>query len=648
MTWFSSPEQQAPFGQQSLTEIATRVARIFGHNGLRVEVHDGQGWATLRDANGITLLADPSMLVPKSMIDVDGECVDQASIPSQYPMYGICHELGHIEDYLDPVSSYDTLKKRSSSEHFFWNILDDGVINNRLRRVPVLNTLTDEIYENTLFPKSDLRQKPKHVQLMYGYLLRQVTPQRSIVLSDDVGELLKGLERFEDTNGDVINVYAELIKRETTLVERRRLAEASILPLYNQLKEEDRQQKQDSDKNSGSDTSDGDATDQNESDNDTGSSSGNSVEDGWENDYAAYEQSAGCSHGDHEDTTPDSYDSNAEDEGSSEASQAGEQMRDAMREAAKQISEQRQNENDSDNPNNTQSPSKDAVAEAAGSIQGELGISFDKAYLYAESIQRLRGAIHEVAEALQQLTVPAVEYSSPRYRRRPSAWGSTLSPRDLFKVVIAQQTEDQQPVVWKPTEIKTRREGYSFNGLDIHLLVDVSGSMHGAKAEAAADCYVLLAEGIDLARKLAADRNPLAPKPDVRQQTIAFGSAAEVLSPIAHTAVAQDKGAAFSTLLDANSGATYVADAIQSAAQVGAKYPERTQLVYIISDGSFSDSSDATNALRALGPNAFAAQFVIQSLGTRPITPSSAHVQDVLELPSQLKQHLEQVVASLV
>lgn len=42
--------------------------------------------------------------------------------------------------------------------------------------------------------------------------------------------------------------------------------------------------------------------------------------------------------------------------------------------------------------------------------------------------------------------------------------------------------------------------------------------MQDEKAENAADCYVMLAESVERARRLAVQRNLMAPKPDVRTE----------------------------------------------------------------------------------------------------------------------------------
>ena len=137
--------------------LVRRVGRIFGYSGLSIEVKPGEGWYTESSPRGIKLAVDPLMLRPKDLKDAVGnEIKHPLTIPEEhYTVYGTCHELGHVEDFLDPLMAYDQQRGISGSDQFFWNVLDDAVINRRLTNIPLLNTITNQIYEEVLFPDDE-------------------------------------------------------------------------------------------------------------------------------------------------------------------------------------------------------------------------------------------------------------------------------------------------------------------------------------------------------------------------------------------------------------------------------------------------------------------------------------------------------------
>lgn len=636
------------------TALAQRVARIFGYDGLIIDVKPGAGWQTIRGENDITLVVDPDMLQPQTLKDASGgELPADTKAPEQYSIYGIAHELGHVDDFIQPESDLEEAKKMKPSEHFFWNLLDDGVINNRLRNIPLLNSLTDEVYKDMLFPRDDYAQMPKHTQLMYGWLLRNVTPNRSVTFSGDVTQALDGLSAVE-VGGQQYDLYRTLTHPDTDYGKRREIAKEHILPIYESFLEEDRQQQQDqqsdqdqnqqsnpSDEPNSSDSSQGGSGESQESSQQDASSGGqpsqgDSASGGqptdWDEIYDAYGEASHCGHKEH-------HEEKDHDHSSGDAEQ---DPHDAIKEAADAIKEAKQEQADQDA--SAQQVQGNQAGEGAGSIAAELQLSLADAIEYQKVVERYRTQIQEVAKVLQQLTVPSVEYTSPRYQRRADTSGLKLSPRDLFQVVVAHHT-NVDPAVWKPVETISKKEGYSFNGLDIHLVIDSSGSMQGAKADTAAACSVILMEGLASARRIVQRYNTRAPKPDVRLQVVLFGSGAQVVAPLGHETEAKDKGVTFTTVRDAASGSTYVADALKLTVANGKAHPERTQLVYLITDGDFHDRTNATNELKDTGANYFLYQYVLLSPHTTPITTQSAHLNNPNEMPNHMNKQLR-VLAS--
>ncbi|MDB5185236.1 MAG: hypothetical protein JWN38_1044 [Candidatus Saccharibacteria bacterium] len=630
-----------------ITELANRVARIFGYDGLAVEVRPGQGWATQRSENSIKLIVDPVMLSNPPEADATGKplATDRPAASEAESVYGICHELGHIEDYLHPSASYDKLSKQTPADQFFWNILDDSVINTRLRNVPMLNGLTNAVYENTLFPEDDLTTEPKHAQFMHGLLLRSVTPQRQITLSPDVTEALEGLEsvRLGKLSRRTYDLYDTLSDYDTDLPTRRALATKHILPIYRDFLEEDKQKQQGDSGNSGQQgqsSADGNAGGPGDpSDPSVGGGDGSSF-DGIYEAYADATRCSGHDHGDNDGT--ESSDQQSKDAGKDDAHKAieaaAQEMRDKDKSAA---SDDKSTAGEADDLGRDQANNQNA-----GTIAAELNIAVHDAAVYAALLNKLRPQIKEVSEIFQKLAVPSIEYTSPRYRKNSSAFGSKLSPRDLFRVIVASQSEED-PIIWRPVETISKKEGYTFNGLDVTLVVDVSGSMRGSKAENAAACNVLLTEGLEAARRAITIRNPRAPKPDVRLGAIIFGSSHRVTLPLGHQPEPKAKGQTFSTIRAAVSSSTLVAGALKETVTQAAKNPLRTQLVFLITDGAFGDTASATQVLRQAASNYYLFQYILQAPGVSAITPNVRHFDDAGQLPANLKGQLKKIADRL-
>lgn len=657
--------------------LAQRVARIFGYDGLNIEVQPGAGWQTIRTDRDITLVVDPTMLQPQTIKDASGaDLPPDTQPPEQYAVYGNAHELGHIDDFMQPEAEDEFKAKVPPSEHFFWNLLDDGVINNRLRNVPLLNSLTDEIYRDMLFPRDDYRHLPKHVQFAYGWLFRTVIPKRVIALDEKVTAALDGLKAVK-IQGNHYDLYRTLVHPATSYGRRHEIAREHVLPIYNDFLEEDRQNKQDQDQSytdsssqasdqseqsSGGSSSESNPQNQGRSENDDQGSSesdnestgqGSQAEPGleeqagqgedssapqnWDEIYESYKKASHCGQHEHHDDASDS-DAGGDDHGN-ESTDPHRAIREAA-EALRDIQQQATSESGQEQG----SPEVGSATDQAGSIAAELELSPDDATAYQQVVERYRREIQEVAKVLQQLAIPSIEYMSPRYRRQPAANGLKLSSRELFQVVVAHHS-DIDPVIWKPVETVARKEGLTFNGLDIHLVGDASVSMEGEKAQAAAACSVMLMEGLASARRMIERYNPSAPKPDVRLQLVLFGSSMQLVTPLSHEIQPKDKGVAFTTIRDAASGATYVADALDLTIANAKTNPERTQLVYLITDGSFSDTPAAKEVLKQAGSNYFLYQYVLLSPSTSPIVPTAQHLSRPDQLPPALNKQLKALAA---
>ncbi len=645
-------ETQQQDAYRADAELAERIARIFGYDGLSVAVVPGAGWKTIHNGDDIQLIADPTMLIPKALKDARGEILPaDIEVPAQYSLYGIAHELGHVDDFLHP-DSFKHMEDAKPKEHFFWNVVNDSVINKRLRNIPLLNGITDEIYKDILFPTDDFTDMPKHVQLMYGWLLFNVVPERAPTLDTAVKAALDKLAHVE-LNGRAYDIYRTLSHPDTSYEERRRIATEHILPLYEAFLEEDlqeRQQEQDqqpsgenSDENSGADQQDKippSLSSPPSGDEQSFDADGNQQEQNeqtepsdWNDIYDAYTDATGCGH---DNETRDSSASNSDpNDDHTDPHQTIKEIADAIR----------QKQNQEQQPANRQDQQDDALDQSA-SFAAELQLSPEDARAYHAVVKNHHQEILDTAKVFESLTVPSVEYSSPRLRRRPDTSGLKLSARHLHRVVTASQI-GTDPAVWMPVETISKREGYSFNGLDIHLLVDASGSMQGDKADNAAVASIIFMEGLALARRRVARHNPRAAKPDVRLQIILFGSDTKVVAPIAHETASEDKGIAFTTIRAAAGGGTMITGALDITTANAHANPKRTQLVSIVTDGDFYDRSAAENNVKSAPGNHTVLQYIIRSPSTSPITKNFSRLSSSSELPRALQKDLTSISAQL-
>lgn len=655
-------EQLQPRADYTKEErLAERVSRIFGYDGLSIRVIPGAGWKTEISQKGVALVVDPDMLTPTTLKDASGADLPPGStLPDGYSLYGITHELGHIDDYMHAKN--ETEVTISPSEDFFWNVLDDGVINRRLRNIPLINGITDEVYKNKLFTKDNYSGKDKHIQFMYGWLLRNVTPKRHIEYSPDVERALDGLKKV-DINGHKYNLYDLLSDVSTSVQLRRAIARKYILPIYESFRQADKNKNNQNSDGSGDgkksnpdqqpsngqnhDASSGDSQGTQDG---TGESNGDSSNDKDDTDddtrlnqtYQDYKNASPCGEISHRSEESSKTNQSADDKDKDGDSSTPDE---ALKEAAGALANIRANKNaGSTNHDKEQSV---LTSTGAGSIAAELELSIEDAEKYKDVIDKYRPEIYSVSKIFQQLTVPSIEYTSPRYQNLTSTLGSKISPRHLFQVAVANNS-NIDPLIWKTVETISKKSGFSFNGLDIHFVVDASGSMSGEKAHSAAACSVILMEGLATARRFIERHNPQAPKPDVRIQVSLFGSSSRIVAPLSYDPKPKDKGIAFTTVMAAASSSTIVSGALENVAQLGRAYPLRTQLALIITDGNFSDTSKAASIVGTANSNVFFHQYIVQSPSTSPITKNYSYIGTPTELPKAMNINIKILAQKLL
>jgi hypothetical protein len=581
---------QPSWDQRKLEQGVHQLGLLYGIRGLEVAVQPGGGWSCAKTEHGLTITVDPQQTVEGNGFEKTADSEPSPVSSEVTSLFITAHELGHANDYLDP--SWRKPAKPSPSDDFFNCLVDDTVIDKRNRRVPMLDANADAVYSHQM--PSDMTELPKHVQLMFGMRVGTVIDNPTTVMDSRVEEILTSLGQYQkgDQMYDIMDVITD---PRTTLTERRRIAERFIKPHFDALLEQDKQEQ-------------------------SGSQEGQLGE--GEGDFEAiYEQYEQAVHG-HQ------HQGDGEGEGSEQPTPAqGEStgktsggLAEQMAEALKQAAEEQQAKNEANAKAQASRASKAdsegseqreaQLSELAGTIAAEMHLSPGDAESYVRSLDKWTGTIKEVADVFMKLAAPANVIMSHRYRRDAHTEGVRLHPRTLAGVAL-QLATDQDQAIWQPIVREAHRQEVTFGGLDVHLLVDVSGSMAGPKAQCAADTAMCLMEGLQLARHKVARTAGQYHQPDVRTQVIAFGSGTEVLSPLSHQPTGQQKGKTYTNLLEADSSATLVNDALGHVKQAAAAKPKRDAIAIIISDGQFGDHNAAARTVAEMPKTAYIAHLVI-------------------------------------
>jgi uncharacterized protein YegL len=217
--------------------------------------------------------------------------------------------------------------------------------------------------------------------------------------------------------------------------------------------------------------------------------------------------------------------------------------------------------------------------------------------------------------------------------------GFRLHPLRINQAAI-QRTTRTPHAIWQPIKRSGRRQDLNFGGLDVYLLMDVSGSMKGEKARCAADAALCFIEGLQMASYMALASNGMK-HPDVRIELIAFGAGFDVVCPLSYEPSGEQKGKVFFSLRNADSKGTYVNGALNSITRPARDESRRDKLVFIISDGKFHDPDEAGEAARSLQAIAHIKQVFIAETGT-VISDSHETITSPLELPEKLFELLQE------
>lgn len=604
-------EQEASL---KLVEAVHQVGLIHGIAGLKVVVRPGAGWSCAQIDEGLVITADPQQLLKQWSATGYGDAKPPSTDlqpAEEHILHTIAHELGHAIDFLD--QKYPQPPPRSNEDGFFNNVIDDAVIDTRNNAVPLLQKTARGLYDEVLFPRDDLTNLPKHIQLMYALLCGAALGEYTKTTVPEVNEAIQLIVRHSqsDKTFDIMTVLAD---PRTTLAERRLIAHQFIKLHFDNLREMDKQEP-------------------------------NNQQPGGDDQVfeAIYEQYEQAMHGHQSnDETKNESSSGIAQGGAKSPSRPDNGLAMQIAKTLEHVRPQSISEQSDSNGNG------DVRAQVVGDVARKMNLSPGDAKEYVNSLNKWRSTIGQITEVFLRLAVPADTATSPRFRRGASNTGVRLHPSTLPEAKL--QLEDgTDRAIWQSVERQAPRPEINFGGLDVYLLVDVSASMNrpNTKARFAADTAMCLIEGLQLARYRTARENQHH-EPDVRTQIIAFGSGMQELSPLSHTLSGEQKGATYTNLRQANSYSTQINDALAQVAESASANPERSALVIIISDGDFYDHDRATQTVAGMEPTVHVTQLVIESVDAKKfITNHHEAISDPSTLPVKLYKILAKKILDM-
>lgn len=645
-----APDMDQPLHKRSEILLAQSSDAIALSHGYRVDfvVSDKYGtFATTFNpkTGGARVVVSPDLIArSESSEHISGE---------EVLGFGIAHEIGHIKLRRQKFEEIGSLKESFKSEgektRYFNNIIEDIAINQNLitecsyfrKRIPLIY---DEILF-TLQSRKSMKGQPTHKQLMEGLLvLSMISPSASRVgysedaLSRDLKDL--DMEVSPEVSEAIANIISHhhdgkqfnllrLLKTHGMDYEQRNLVSSIIGEYYDKLYKEDLSNK-------------------------SGSENGESSDDeGFD-----YSDSGSCGHNhdvDEENEEPDSRDDSEssgtrinEEDSSDDAQQSDKNSNEDGQSIGKSIVKEIEDAKEAKEKAKEKARQKEEQAKKEA-LRQNLGLNEADFNEYLKTRQKYSAEIEDFANIItmlkrernDDLLAPSRDLRARGHRINiPSLVGA-----------IASNTLNNNPDIFKSPKLGEKIQ-YEFDGLDLFLLCDVSGSMGmngGKKAKEAAASAVVILEGLMNSAELASVDDL------IRVQIQAFGSTDYMLSPLSSRPSSQALGTTYSKILKPSSmESTYVAGSLKSAlSHIKPTLPgqeSRLQVVGVVSDGAFQDSEAAKKVGAKVNENGgLILQFVYDGAEVVKLSDNSEilDIERTESLPAKFFELLPELLASI-
>ena len=639
---------------RDIEEVASAIFGTYGVRGVKFTTETGRKtWCGAEKNGGIHINIDPD--------ELGGE----QTLTPEAVKAAVAHEMGHAQFMLEDPGSAS--QKLSQTDYFFNNLTEDVVIDSRLRRFPALEQPMADLYHQVMSEEiNNLAATPLSNQLRYSIRIGQVLGAQPAV-DERVDQMIDSLRNHEN-DGQTFDVIDIMTQPNTSLAQMRQIAEQFIKPLYDQLLEQDQQDGRDDEVQQAIDNYEQShgthgSSEQNEDDgnssasaeaNDDESTESNQSEDNGDDSQSAESSQSKDDSEKSDGAGEDSIESGEDDDDATNQSKSlPEQIKEAIQQATENAKE---NGDDSDEDSNSESdsgentdessdeddetdhPTAEELAQIAGNIAKEMNLSLSDAEGYLQMALEHQLTVLGVAEVFKQLARPTASTQRMTNIRGRHHDDVTLHTDATPDLAIQEASGLPAKTIWQKIDRRATRQTLDFGGLDIHLLVDVSGSMAGEPANCATATAVCLLEGLNLAKAQISRENSYR-MPDVRTHVVAFGSSAVELSPLNHQTDPVNLGRTYHSLMNPDSWSTLVSEAIEMSQTP----PERDGITLIISDGQFADTDAAKNIVDQQPENHYVGQFVIGEYGS-PITENYHELSDPHVLPNTLLSVLQNYI----
>ncbi|MCR4307574.1 MAG: hypothetical protein NUV80_03365, partial [Candidatus Berkelbacteria bacterium] len=161
--------------------------------------------------------------------------------------FAIFHEVEHfreLRDLLNEPDGYQTWqrhRRKTSAKrrlHLLDNCLDDIRMNRTVvSRASSLEAAKSHLYQDKLFPESDFRQLPKHLQFVYTILRERMLPSEPCQIDEVVRQEINSLHQRKDKTGQ--SVIEVMTDPRLSSSQRLKLQEQFFEPIYERLFQED-------------------------------------------------------------------------------------------------------------------------------------------------------------------------------------------------------------------------------------------------------------------------------------------------------------------------------------------------------------------------------------------------------------------------
>jgi hypothetical protein len=503
----------------------------------------------------------------------------------------VSHQMGRVQDFLDPgffIEKSSGPRAHAQARRFFNTTIDDMAITARMRRVPLFNRYLDAFISRAI--NHDLRDLPLHIQFMSALRIICGEFRPRLAVSPEIRELLRALTQQAGASLDMLSDLA--------FAKRRAQADESLYPAFLSLLERDLARY---DSRLLRDLY-GQANPLGDSDADDPRLLGQPDAEVTREDIEHFYT-----------TTKDN-------------------LMEVMAATMKDLGESAEQEEDDGAPG--------LMLPRSGESSEELQVESGDGPGYLATVNQWRPIIRGVADTLLKLALPQELIAVPRYRARASIEGIRLHPSALPSALIQLETENPQ-AIWQPVRQLIRHQELQFGGLDIYLLLDVSGSMGGPNARFATATSLCLIEGLQAAR-LRAQREQTQGDVDVRVQLLAFGAGWAQLTPLVKEPTLAQKELAFFNLMHPQSNFTKINGALRHVRANAVANPTRKVLCLIVSDGLFSDNLAAFKTMQNMPRHVYAGHISIGDSYGIPLTPHFETITDPKVLPQKLQSLLEE------